>query len=84
LITASSCGTGQYRPAFDLNQTSDRETVPAFDPTTFWTEFRHGTVTVNGVRLHFVEGGNGEPVLLLPGWPPSWQDGDPVPEKKLA
>jgi len=41
-------------------------------------------VTVNGVRLHFVEGGNGEPVLLLPGWPPSWQDGDPVPEKKLA
>ena len=57
---------------YDLIQTSDRDTVPAFDPTTFWTEFRHGTVTVNGVRLHFVEGGNGEPVLLLPGWPQSW------------
>src|SRR5260221_5606963 len=57
---------------YDLIQTSDRDTVPAFDPTTFWAEFRHGTVTANGVRLHFVAGGNGEPVLLLPGWPQSW------------
>jgi pimeloyl-ACP methyl ester carboxylesterase len=57
---------------YDLIQTSDRDTVPAFDPTTFWAEFRHGIVAVNGVRLHFVAGGNGEPVLLLPGWPQSW------------
>ena len=57
---------------YDLIQTSERDTVPAFDPTTFWTEFRHGTATVNGVRLHFVAGGNGESVLLLPGWPQSW------------
>src|SRR6516165_5008940 len=57
---------------YDIIQTSDRDTVPAFDPTTFWTEFRHGTATAKGVRLHFVEGGNGAPVLLLPGWPQSW------------
>jgi pimeloyl-ACP methyl ester carboxylesterase len=25
-----------------------------------------------GVRLHFVEGGSGVPILLLPGWPQSW------------
>jgi pimeloyl-ACP methyl ester carboxylesterase len=24
------------------------------------------------VRLHFVEGGSGAPILLLPGWPQSW------------
>jgi pimeloyl-ACP methyl ester carboxylesterase len=29
-------------------------------------------VTVRGVRLHFVEGGRGAPLLLLPGWPQSW------------
>jgi pimeloyl-ACP methyl ester carboxylesterase len=57
---------------YDIIQTSDRDTVPAFDPTTFWTEFRHGMVTVKGLRLHFVEGGHGDPVLLLPGWPQSW------------
>lgn len=27
---------------------------------------------VNGVRLHYVEGGSGEPLLLLPGWPETW------------
>jgi hypothetical protein len=25
--------------------------------------------TVNGIRLHYVAGGKGSPVLLLPGWP---------------
>jgi pimeloyl-ACP methyl ester carboxylesterase len=27
---------------------------------------------VNGVLLHYVEGGSGEPLLLLPGWPETW------------
>ena len=27
---------------------------------------------VNGVRLHYVMGGSGEPLLLIPGWPQSW------------
>lgn len=27
---------------------------------------------VNGVRLHYVEGGAGEPLLLLGGWPQTW------------
>jgi pimeloyl-ACP methyl ester carboxylesterase len=43
-----------------------------FDHAAFWTQFRHGAATVGGVRLHYVEGGSGPPVLLLPGWPQSW------------
>ncbi|NKY97150.1 alpha/beta fold hydrolase [Nocardiopsis alborubida] len=27
---------------------------------------------VNGVRLHYVEGGSGTPLLLLGGWPQTW------------
>ncbi|ASU37981.1 alpha/beta hydrolase [Herbaspirillum sp. meg3] len=46
--------------------------MQAFSPTTFWNDFHHGSVHVNGVRLHYVEGGNGAPVLLIPGWPQSW------------
>lgn len=34
--------------------------------------FKRGFATVNGVRLHYVEGGKGDPVLLLPGWPQTW------------
>ena len=43
-----------------------------FDPATFWTEFHHDTAVIKGVRLHFVEGGTGAPIVLLPGWPQSW------------
>lgn len=28
--------------------------------------------TVNGIRLHYVIGGRGDPVVLLPGWPETW------------
>lgn len=27
---------------------------------------------VNGTRLHYVEGGHGEPLILLGGWPQTW------------
>lgn len=36
--------------------------------------FREETAEVNGVRLHYVAGGAGDPVVLLPGWPRTvWQ-----------
>jgi len=56
----------------DIVQTSAADTLPPFDPATFWTQFHHDTVVIEGVRLHFVEGGSGTPILLLPGWPMSW------------
>jgi pimeloyl-ACP methyl ester carboxylesterase len=34
--------------------------------------FTNGEATVNGVRLHYVAGGKGSPVVLLPGWPQTW------------
>lgn len=38
----------------------------------FWKTFHHASLSVNGVRLHYVDGGTGSPILLLPGWPESW------------
>ncbi|MFJ6852370.1 alpha/beta fold hydrolase [Streptomyces sp. NPDC091271] len=35
-------------------------------------DFAHHYAEVNGVRLHYVEGGSGEPVVLLHGWPFTW------------
>ncbi len=34
--------------------------------------FTNQYVTVNGVRLHYVEGGTGRPLICLPGWPQTW------------
>jgi pimeloyl-ACP methyl ester carboxylesterase len=35
-------------------------------------DFRSEYVTVDGVRLHYVVGGQGRPLVLLPGWPQTW------------
>ena len=34
--------------------------------------FKNGNAVVNGVRLHYVIGGTGKPLILLPGWPETW------------
>jgi pimeloyl-ACP methyl ester carboxylesterase len=34
--------------------------------------FKNGFATVNGVRIHYVAGGVGAPIFLLPGWPETW------------
>ncbi|WP_433683545.1 alpha/beta fold hydrolase [Nocardia sp. CA-119907] len=34
--------------------------------------FRSATAQVNGTRLHYVAGGRGYPLVLLPGWPQTW------------
>lgn len=35
-------------------------------------EFHSAYATVNGIRLHYVAGGSGRPLILLPGWPQTW------------
>ena len=34
--------------------------------------FTHHMSSVNGIQLHYVIGGHGDPVLLLHGWPETW------------
>jgi hypothetical protein len=36
--------------------------------------FSHHMVTVNGIQLHYVMGGQGDPVILLHGWPQTWYE----------
>jgi len=46
--------------------------VPGFDPIAFGKVFTHRKTRARDIELHYVEGGSGEPVLLVPGWPQSW------------
>ena len=34
--------------------------------------FTNDTATVNGIQIHYVTGGKGDPLVLLPGWPETW------------
>jgi pimeloyl-ACP methyl ester carboxylesterase len=47
-------------------------TAAVAQPRALPGDFRHGYANVNGVRLHYVAGGRGKPLFLLPGWPRTW------------
>jgi pimeloyl-ACP methyl ester carboxylesterase len=40
---------------------------PEFEQT-----FRHEFADIDGVRMHYVTGGSGTPVVLIHGWPQTW------------
>ncbi|MEV0677756.1 alpha/beta hydrolase [Actinosynnema sp. NPDC050436] len=47
------------------------------DPT-FQRTFRHEFADVDGVRMHYVTGGSGTPVVLIHGWPQTWYGWWPI------
>ncbi len=36
--------------------------------------FSHNMASVNGIQMHYVIGGHGDPVVLLHGWPETWYE----------
>ncbi|GII78194.1 epoxide hydrolase [Sphaerisporangium rufum] len=46
---------------------------PVTGPALFARGFTHGQVAVQGSILHYVRGGSGPALVLLHGWPETWQ-----------
>ncbi|MBL3658789.1 alpha/beta fold hydrolase [Fulvivirga sediminis] len=46
-----------------------------------WPGFVNKYATVNGVELHYVVGGSGEPLICLPGWPQTWYSYHPIAQE---
>jgi pimeloyl-ACP methyl ester carboxylesterase len=61
-----------------MNMTSQQNTgeqiYSTIEKTDFDRTFSHHMAEVNGVKLHFVKGGTGEPVVLLHGFPQTWYE----------
>ena len=69
-----------------INQNAAAQRVPALNITSFEKQhlldgisfqlgnvtFSHHTASINGITLHYVIGGHGEPIVLLHGWPETW------------
>jgi pimeloyl-ACP methyl ester carboxylesterase len=49
--------------------TNPDQNIPAANPP---ANFKHGNATVNGVNIHYVIGGEGEPLLLVHGFGQNW------------
>lgn len=56
----------QQPAAFTSEQLSDEALVKQLPG------FKNGYATVNGIRIHYVTGGTGKPLVLLSGWPQTW------------
>ncbi|NUW33355.1 alpha/beta hydrolase [Nonomuraea sp. SMC257] len=57
--------------------------VPSYAAATqkdprFGKTFRHEFADVDGVRMHYVTGGSGTPVVLIHGWPQTWYGWWPI------
>jgi pimeloyl-ACP methyl ester carboxylesterase len=51
---------------------SDEELIKQF------SGFTNHYLSVNGVNIHYVEGGSGMPLICLPGWPQTWYSYHPI------
>jgi pimeloyl-ACP methyl ester carboxylesterase len=53
----------------------EEQQQPTLEGTSFQIDnmtFSHNTASVNGIQMHYVIGGQGDPVILLHGWPETW------------
>lgn len=58
-------------------ETPSHTTVTENDPV-FQQTFRHEFADVDGLRMHYVKGGTGSPVVLIHGWPQTWYGWWPI------
>ncbi|HEU5160182.1 MAG TPA: alpha/beta hydrolase [Streptosporangiaceae bacterium] len=67
--SAIASGTTAADPGHDVASAvpTDAELARSLDG-----DFRSEYLTVDGLRLHYVAGGSGRPLVLLPGWPQTW------------
>jgi pimeloyl-ACP methyl ester carboxylesterase len=69
LVACNSEPKGSTPPATAADNSSNPSTVqPAAPPT----NFKHAVAKVNGVDIHYVIGGTGEPLVLLHGFGQNW------------
>ena len=67
-LTIIIIATGIFASSLILNQNQAAMAQQQMDNMTF----SHHTASVNGIQLHYVIGGHGDPIVLLHGWPETW------------
>jgi pimeloyl-ACP methyl ester carboxylesterase len=62
----------QQQPQANLTSTEKQHLQDGISFQIDNVAFSHHMATVNGIQLHYVMGGKGDPVVLLHGWPETW------------
>ena len=74
-LTKVQIGTAQQQqPQSNLTSIEQQHLLNGISFQMENVTFTHHTATVNGIQLHYVIGGKGDPVVLLHGWPETWYE----------
>ena len=75
MIGIIATGIFAFTLVLNQNHTAMAQQQPTLEGTSFQIDnmtFSHHMATVNGIQMHYVIGGQGDPVVLLHGWPETW------------
>jgi pimeloyl-ACP methyl ester carboxylesterase len=74
-LTNIQIGTAQQQqPQSNLTSTEQQHLLNGISFQIDNVTFSHHMTTVNGIQMHYVIGGHGDPVVLLHGWPETWYE----------
>ena len=64
----------QLQPQTNLTSVEQQQLMDGISFEIDNVTFSHHTASVNGIQMHYVIGGQGDPVVLLHGYPQSWYE----------
>ena len=70
----SQITNAQQQPQANLTSTEQQHLLDGISFQIDNVTFSHHMATVNGIQLHYVMGGKGDPIVLLHGYPQSWYE----------
>jgi pimeloyl-ACP methyl ester carboxylesterase len=70
--TPSQITKAQQKPQTNLTSIEQQHLLDGISFQIDNVTFSHHMTTVNGIQIHYVIGGHGDPVVLLHGWPETW------------
>jgi pimeloyl-ACP methyl ester carboxylesterase len=70
--TPSQITKAQQKPQTNLTSIEQQHVLDGISFQIDNVTFSHHMTTVNGIQIHYVIGGHGDPVVLLHGWPETW------------
>ena len=71
-LNLSGTAFAQQQPQANFTSVEQQQLLDGISFKIDDVTFSHHTASVNGIQLHYVIGGQGDPVVLLHGWPETW------------
>jgi cephalosporin-C deacetylase-like acetyl esterase len=73
-LNSPQIALAQQQPQANLTSVEQQHIMEGISFEIDNVTFSHHMATINGIQMHYVMGGKGDPVVLLHGYPQSWYE----------